>query len=95
MRRAARVDANQAQIVGYLRAQGASVYLIQLPVDLLVGLHGKTELAEIKDPHSRYGKQGLNRNQQSFVELWRGGPVHVLDSLSAAQGLIDRMGRAA
>ena len=37
MRHAARVDANQIQIVSALRAAGAYVWIIGLPVDLLVG----------------------------------------------------------
>ena len=37
MRYAARVDQNQAQVVSALRAAGAYVWIIGLPVDLLVG----------------------------------------------------------
>lgn len=40
MRRAARVDANQEQIVSALRGAGAYVWIIGLPVDLLVGYKG-------------------------------------------------------
>jgi hypothetical protein len=42
------VDANQDQIVVALRAAGASVWIISLPVDLLVGYKGHTFLVEIK-----------------------------------------------
>ena len=48
MRRAARVDANQIQIVSALRAAGAYVWIIGLPVDLLVGYKGHTFLVEVK-----------------------------------------------
>ena len=48
MRYAARVDANQEQVVSALRAAGAYVWIIGLPVDLLVGFRGPTFLVEIK-----------------------------------------------
>ena len=48
MRHAARVDANQAEIVAVLRAAGAYVWIIGLPVDLLCGYAGKTTLIEVK-----------------------------------------------
>jgi hypothetical protein len=49
MRRAARVDANAIQVISALRASGAYVWIIGLPVDLLVGYKGHTFLMEIKD----------------------------------------------
>ena len=48
MRHAARVDANQQAIVAALRAEGAYVWIIGLPVDLLVGYKNWTFLMEIK-----------------------------------------------
>ena len=57
MRRAARVDANAIQVVSALRAAGAYVWIIGLPVDLLVGYKGHTFLMEIKDgPKKRLTK---------------------------------------
>ena len=92
MRHAARVDANQAEIVAALRDAGASVYLIQLPVDLLVGYGGKTALVEVKNPNSRYGRAGANANQASWLEHWKGGTAAVIDSVEAAQRLLKLMG---
>ena len=48
MRYAARVDANQMQIISALRAAGAYVWIIGLPVDLLVGYNKQTFLVEVK-----------------------------------------------
>ena len=48
MRRAARVDASQAEIVAALRAGGAYVWIAGLPLDLIVGFQGKTALVECK-----------------------------------------------
>lgn len=84
MRRAARVDENQQAIVSALRAAGASVYLIGLPVDAVVGHRGETMLMEFKNPQSRYGKKGANENQRAFMQTWGGGPVALVDGPEAA-----------
>jgi hypothetical protein len=84
VRRAARVDANQDAVISALRAAGASVLVIGQPVDLLVGLAGRTLLMEVKNPDSRYGKKGANENQQSFMSTWNGGPVSLVDGPDAA-----------
>jgi hypothetical protein len=91
MRYAARSDANQSEIVVALRASGASVFVLKLPVDLLVGYSGKTALVEVKDPTSAYGKKGLNQNQSAFLLGWNGGTVALIDSVEAAQNLIRMM----
>lgn len=84
MRYAARVDANQEQIVSALRAAGATVLIIGLPVDLLVGHNNKTVLMEVKNPDSRYGKRGANDNQTVFMQTWRGGAVALVDGPESA-----------
>lgn len=84
MRYAARVDANQEQIVSALRAAGATVLIIGLPVDLLVGHNNQTVLMEVKNPDSRYGKKGANDNQTVFMQTWRGGAVALVDGPEAA-----------
>lgn len=84
MRRAARTDATQTQIVSALRAAGASVSLIKWPVDAIIGFRGLTLLAEFKNPESRYGKKGANENQKSFMSEWLGGPVVLIDGPEAA-----------
>ena len=91
MRYAARVDGNQASIVNHFRLCGASVYVLKLPVDLLVGFNNKTALVEIKDPTSAYGRRGANDNQRSFMETWKGGTVAIVDSIEAADRLLKVM----
>jgi hypothetical protein len=74
------VDANQAQIVSALRAAGAYVWIIGLPVDLLVGYKGHTMLVEIKDgPNKR-----LTALQQAFFAKWAGGTLVRVDGPEAA-----------
>jgi len=84
IRRAARVDANQQQVVSALRAAGAYVWIIGLPVDLLVGYEGQTWLVEIKDGP----KKSLTRLQQDFFGKWCGGGLHRIDNAEEALRMI-------
>jgi hypothetical protein len=84
MRYAARVDANQDQIVVALRAAGANVWIISLPVDLLVGYKGHTFLVEIKTD----AKKRLTALQEDFFESWGGGTLARVDSPDAALRMI-------
>lgn len=80
MRYAARVDANQSQIVSALRAAGAYVWIIGLPVDLLVGYKGHSYLVEIKDGP----KKRLTALQQDFFNNWSGSTLARIDGPEAA-----------
>lgn len=84
MRYAARVDANQAEIVKQLRAAGCYVWIIGLPVDLLVGYNGHTFLVEIKDG----SKKHLTGLQRDFFEKWTGGTLCRIDGPEAALRMI-------
>jgi len=84
MRRAARVDANQEQIVSVLRAAGAVVWIIGLPVDLLVGYKNHTFLVEIKTD----SKKRLTKLQTDFFENWCGSTLARIDSPEAALRMI-------
>jgi hypothetical protein len=76
MRRAARVDANQDQIVAALRAAGASVQSLaqigQGCPDILVALRGAMWLMELKT-----GKAEPNDKQAKWHIEWC-APVHVV-----------------
>jgi hypothetical protein len=80
MRYAKRVDANQDQIVSALRAAGAYVWIIGLPVDLLVGYKNRTILVEIKSGP----KKRLTDLQQDFFANWCGDALARIDSAEAA-----------
>jgi len=84
MRHAKREDANQDQIVIALRAAGANVWIISLPVDLLVGYKGHTFLVEIK----RTAKSRFTPLQADFFESWGGGTLARIDSPDAALRMI-------
>ena len=84
MRYAARVDANQTQIVSALRAAGAYVWIIGLPVDLLVGYKGHTFLVEVKTN----AKKRLTGLQADFFENWGGSTLCRVDSAESALRMI-------
>ena len=84
MRRAARVDNNQAAVVSALRAAGAYVWIIGLPVDLLVGYKGHTVLMEVKDGP---GKR-LTALQEAFFAKWEGGTLSRVDGPESALNVL-------
>lgn len=84
IRRAARVDANQAEVVSVLRAAGAYVWIIGLPVDLLVGYKGHSFLVEIKNG----SKKHLTSLQKDFFENWSGSTLARVDGPEAALRMI-------
>jgi hypothetical protein len=84
MRRAARVDENQKEIVQALRDAGAYVWIIGLPVDLLFGYKNHTFLLEIKTD----SKKRLTTLQTDFFEKWCGGTLCRVDSPQAALEMI-------
>lgn len=81
--RARRVDKNQPAVVERLREIGCKVYLIEEPVDLLVGYRGKTVLLEVKTPDGLLTKQ-----QAEFVQTWPGGAHHIVRDPEEAVNLV-------
>lgn len=71
MRRAAKIDQNQPDIVAALRSHGCSVVLLsklgQDCPDLLVAKNGNAALVEVK-----FGRERLTPGQASFLLEWRG-----------------------
>ena len=87
MRHAARVDANQELIVSALRAAGAYVWIIGLPVDLLVGYKSHTFLVEIKTN----SKKRLTHLQADFFESWSGSTLARIDCPESALRMLGVM----
>ena len=87
MRRAARVDANQGEIVAALRATGAHVELLHMVgrgvPDLLVGYLGRTHLLECKAARGR-----LTPEQTVWHANWRGAAVEIVRSPEDALAVI-------
>jgi hypothetical protein len=87
MRRAAKVDANQAEIVSGLRKIGATVTSTAsvgngFP-DLCVGWRSMTFLLEIKDSNKPPSKRKLTADEADWHAAWR-GHVAVVETLAQA-----------
>lgn len=87
MRRAAKVDANQAEIVAALRKIGASVQPLHAVgagcPDLLVGWRGMTSLLEVKDGSKPPSARKLTEDQVKWHAEWR-GQVTVVSTVEEA-----------
>lgn len=88
MRRAAKVDENQAEIVAALRQIGCSVSLLHsvgggVP-DALVGFRGETFLIEIKDGNKPPSARKKTDAQVIWHDAWRGKPVAVVCNIREA-----------
>ena len=90
MRWAAKVDANQAEIVQALRDAGASVLVLsrvgQGCADLAAGVRGETFFLEVKTDKGK-----LTPREQEFMEGWRGhyAIVRTPEEALKAIGLIE------
>jgi len=87
MRRAARVDRNQAEIVAALRldAVGKGV------PDLLVGWRGKNFLLELKDGTKSLSRQDLTGAELAWIRAWD-GQVSVVSSADEALDVVFGIG---
>lgn len=76
MRRAARTDATQKDIISALRRVGISAEYIKQPFDLVIfnPRNRETAFLECKTPRptSEGGGHGLTKAQQEFVSRWPG-----------------------
>lgn len=92
MRRIARVDANQKEIVAEFKRLGCSVlHLHQVGSgcpDLCIGYNGKTFLIEVKDGKKPLSQQKLTADEQEFKDNWKGS-YHVVRRLDAVRAIIE------
>jgi hypothetical protein len=96
MRRAAKIDANQPDIVKALRSLGAFVQPLHTVgagcPDLLVAFRGQTILVEVKDGSLPPSARRLTPDQQVWHASWTGGPLAIVTdvegAIRAARGLI-------
>ena len=92
MRRAAKVDDNQSEIVNALRSMGCTVQLLHnvgkgCP-DLLAGISGFNVLIEVKDGNKPPSAQKLTIDQVIWHDEWR-GQVQVVKSVEHAIRLVN------
>jgi len=95
-RRAAKVDANQPEIVAVARQMGCTVQPLhtvgQGCPDLLVGISGINDLWEIKDGSLVPSARRLTADQIIWHDAWR-GYVQVIDSVEKAVARINYVRR--
>lgn len=94
IRRASNIDANQPQIVKYLRIAGATIQHLHSVADgcpdLLVGFRGRNYLLEVKDGDKVPSKQSLTKDQERWHGEWR-GEVFIVRSVYDALKAIGAM----
>jgi len=92
MRKAAKIDANQTEVVNALRAIGASVQSLAATgkgcPDLLVGYRGINYLMEVKDGNKVPSAQELTIDQEHWHSLWQGS-VHIVNSTNQALKILN------
>lgn len=85
--RAAKIDANQNEIVDALRKSGCSVQILSSVgkgcPDILVGRGGSNYLLEIKDGNKPKSAQKLTSDQVDWHSKWNGS-VYVVNSIEWA-----------
>jgi len=93
MRRAAKVDANQPDIVAALRKIGATVQPLhavgQGCPDLLVGWRGMNTVIEVKDGSKPPSARKLTPDQVEWHAEWR-GQVTVVETVEQAIEAVTR-----
>ena len=91
MRKRARVDANQKQIVSQIRGIGCSVlHTHQLgkgAPDIIVGYNLNNYLIEIKDGDKPLAQQKLTPDEIQFQAEWQGN-YHVVNSFDQLKDII-------
>jgi hypothetical protein len=90
MRRAARIDGNQNQVVKELRSIGCTVLITsQLKgcFDILVGYRGLNFCFEIKDPSKPPSQRKLTPDEQKFHDTWEGS-VYIIHTIDEAIEII-------
>jgi hypothetical protein len=91
VRRAAKVDANQSEIVTALRRVGCSVQSLAavgkgVP-DLLVGLRSRNYLIEVKDGSKPPSARKLTDDQEQWHRKWAGQVLTVTSAEDALRQL--------
>lgn len=89
--RAAKIDANQSEIVQGLRKLGASVAITSkmgegFP-DIICGFRGINYMLEIKDGNKPPSQRKLTDAQVKFHAEWR-GKIYVVNSLDEAIAIL-------
>jgi hypothetical protein len=91
MRRNARVDRNQTEIVEFIRNYGGSVLItsqLKNCFDILVGYNGFNIIVEIKDGLLTPSKRKLTDGEEKFRETWKGGKYYIVNNLLEIENIL-------
>jgi hypothetical protein len=82
-------DSNHDEVFNVLRAKCPMVYDLSsqgggMP-DGCAAVGREWVLFEVKNPLTKYGRKGLNKNQQRFAAEWKGAPMFILHSAEEAE----------
>lgn len=94
MRRAARRDDNEKEIIAAMREAGAYVKAINDEglFDLLVSYRGETMLIEVKDGAKPPSARRLTEAEQKFHDEWPGSDLFIINSVEEALSLLRTCG---
>ena len=81
-------DDNEPGIIAALELAGASVTVLDKPVDALVGYHGIDHQMEIKNGNQPPSWQRITRDQKNHIATWQGRPVAVVNTMDQALEVI-------
>lgn len=92
-RYARRKDGNHAALTKALEQLGCKVVDLSHAgiagwPDAVVGCMGATHLVEFKNPETRYGRAGLNDNQNAFARDWPGGKLYAVSTVDECAHLV-------
>jgi hypothetical protein len=94
MRRAAKIDDNQQELVELIRAMGVSVAITSAAhdgfTDLVLGFGGVTVLTEVKDGRKQPSCRNLTPKQKIFHESFKGA-ITVIENETQAVELVNRI----
>jgi RNase P/RNase MRP subunit p30 len=93
MRRNAKVDSNQKEIVTALRKYGATVLItsqLKNCFDILTGFNGINYIMEIKDGTLPPSKKRLTEGEDKFCKSWKGGKYYIVESIEQAIAIISK-----
>lgn len=90
MRRAARVDGNQQEIIDAMRAAGAGVEVLGLPLDLLVSAGGRWGILEVKASAAEERRKSKTRiKQRAFADRHpNGGAIGTVHDVEGALAFV-------
>jgi len=97
IRRAAKIDDNQNDLVALMRAMGVSVAITSAAhdgfTDLVVGFGGITVLVEVKDGSKEPARRKLTPQQVAFHGSFKGA-ITVIENEQQAVELVSRIRQA-